>query len=81
MVSLLRICFVLLRAALLTRWFKHKMHLSLFHNILKDNQRFGKMCTANICHKATEYLEYLLWQESHHLFSVTVTVVKAFPTL
>jgi len=45
-----------LLSCFIKRWFKHKMHLILFRNMLKDNQRFGKICIANICHKATGYL-------------------------
>lgn len=70
MVSFFRICFVLFLSALLTKWFKYRMHVSLFHNTVKDNKRFGEICTDNICHKATGYLAYVLWQESHHSFSL-----------
>lgn len=63
------------------RWFKYKMHFSKYHNTLKENQRCGKICAAIICHGATGYPMYILWQESHHSFSLGGTVVKAFPTI
>lgn len=63
------------------RWFKYKMHFSKYHNTLKENQRCGKICAAIIRHGATGYPMYILWQESHHSFSLGGTVVKAFPTI
>lgn len=57
------------------------MHFSKYHNTLKENQRCGKICIAIICHEATGCLMYILWQESHHSFSLRSTVVKAFPTI